>query len=325
MKNILITGGAGYIGSHISESLLSKKFNVFILDNLKNGDKKLINKNSSFFKCNILNYKKVKKILIKNKIDSIIHLASLIDVQDGEINKLKFYKNNVLGTKNLIKASKNSYVKNIIYSSSAGVYGDGKSPVSENSKIKPINYYAKTKLMSEKLLINFSKKYKLNYCILRYFNVCGASPSKKIGIINKNNKSLFKVLANQILKKKPQINIFGSKFKTKDGTCIRDFIHVTDLSEIHFKALKYINKIKKSLLLNCGYGKGYTVLEVVKKFQEISKNSIKINFKKRRKNEIVISYANISKLNKYLKWKPKFNNLTKMIKTTIEWEKKLNN
>ena len=325
MKNILITGGAGYIGSHVAENLLARKLNIFIIDKLKKGNKNLINRRCSYIKGNIIEINKVKKVLIKNKIDSIIHLAALIDVQDGERNKLKFYKNNVLATKNLIKACNNTYVKNIIYSSSAGVYGNSKSPVTENSKKRPINYYSKTKLMSEKILIKLSKKYKINYCILRYFNVCGASPSKKIGIFDKNNKSLFKVLANQILKKRPKINIFGDKFKTNDGTCIRDFIHVSDLSEVHFKSLQYINKIKKSLILNCGYGKGYTVLEVVKNFQKFSKNSKKINFKKERKNEIVISYANISKLKKYLKWKPKFNNLSKMIKTSIDWEKKLNN
>jgi len=323
MKNILITGGDGYIGSHVAENFLNKKLNLYIIDKQKKGSKNLIYNRCSFIKEDILNQKKIRNILIKNKIDSIVHLAALIDVQAAEKNKVKFYKNNVLGTENLIKASKNTFVKNIIYSSSAGVYGNAKSPVSENTITKPINYYSKTKLKSEKLIKKLCKKYKFNYCILRYFNVCGASPSGKLGIIDKKNKSLFKVLARQVLKKRPYINIYGKKFNTKDGSCIRDFIHVADLSEIHFKVLLYIDKIKKSLILNCGYGKGYSVLEVVKKFQIISRKKINIIFKKERKNEIIISYANTSKLKKIVKWKPKFNNLNKMIKTAVNWEKKL--
>ncbi len=323
MKNILITGGAGYIGSHIAELLLNKNNNIFIIDNLARGSKKLLNKRVFFIKQNIVNYEKVKKILIQNKIDSIIHLAALTDVQDSEKNKLKYFKNNILGTQKLIEATEDSYVKNIIYSSSAGIYGNSKSPVNENSKIKPINNYALTKLKGEEIIKKYSKKFKYNFCILRYFNVCGASPSGKIGIINNKNKSLFKIIASQALKKNPMVNIFGNNFKTKDGTCIRDYIHVSDLASIHNLMLKYINKKNKSYTLNCGYGKGYSVLEVIKKFEKIIKKKIKIKIKKKRKGEIIVSYSNISKLQKLIKWNPKFNNLNKMVKSSFAWEKKL--
>lgn len=322
-KNILITGGAGYIGSHVVELLVKKKLKVFVLDNLIKGSKKLVDKKAVFINADIIDTNHVNKILIKNKINTIIHLAALTDVQESKINKKKYHLNNIEGTKNLLKACKKTFVENIIYSSSAGVYGNAKSPVNEKTKIKPINYYSVTKLRGEQIIKKFSKKYKLNYCILRYFNVCGASSSGKIGILNNKNKSLFKVIARESLNSKPMINIFGKDFSTKDGTCIRDFIHVSDLAEIHHEILNYIKKNKKSYTLNCGYGKGYTVLEVVKKFQKIIKKNIKINFKKKRSGEIIISFSNIAKITKLIKWKPKFNNLDIMVKNSLSWEKKL--
>ena len=237
--------------------------------------------------------------------------------------KKKYYVNNVEGTKKLMEALKESYVKNLIYSSSAGVYGNTKSPVNENSKTNPINYYSFTKLKGEKIIKFFSKKYKLNNYILRYFNVCGASSSGKIGILSKTNKSLFKELAKQCLKSLPRVSIFGNKFSTTDGTCVRDFIHVSDLAEIHLKLINFSKKNKGFFILNCGYGKGHTVFQIVKKFQKNIKKKIKINFKKPRKGEIIISYANNTKLSKLIKWRPKYNNLDLMVKNSLAWEKSL--
>ena len=322
-KNILITGGAGYIGSHVVELLVKKKLKVFVLDNLIKGSKKLVDKKAIFIDADIRSTNLVNKILINNKIDTVMHLAALTDVQESEKYKKKYYLNNIEGTENLLKACKKTLVKNIIYSSSAGVYGNAKSPVHEKTKIKPINYYSLTKLKGEQIIKKFSKKYKYNYCILRYFNVCGASTNGKIGIFNNKNKSLFKVIAKESLNINPKIDIFGKDFSTKDGTCIRDFIHVSDLAQIHYEMLNYIEKKKKSYTLNCGYGKGYTVLEVVKKFKKIIKRNIKINFKKKRRSEIIISYSNNRKITKLIKWKPKFNNLDIMVKNSLSWEKKL--
>ena len=323
-EKILITGGAGYIGLHVAEVLLKKNIKVFVVDNLSRGLGKFINKKVTFIKEDIKNTNNIRKILIQNKINTIIHLAALTNVQESEIYKKKYSQNNIIGTKNLLKACEKTFVENIIYSSSAGVYGNAKSPVNENTELKPINYYSKTKLKGEKLIKEYSKKNNFNYCILRYFNVSGASPSGKIGIYNKNNKSLFKILAKQSLSKKPKITIFGKNFSTKDGTCVRDFIHVSDLAFIHFKVFKFIKRKKKSYIFNCGYGKGFSVLEVVKKFEKIIKKKIDIKFKKPRKGEIVISYSNISKIFKLIKWQPKFNNLNTMVKNSLKWEKNLN-
>tara|TARA_A100000164_G_scaffold346136_1_gene346553 strand:+ start:799 stop:1770 length:972 start_codon:yes stop_codon:yes gene_type:complete len=323
MTNILITGGAGYIGSHVAEQLIKNKKKVIILDNLKTGYKSLINKKADFIKGDVSNKKLLKKIIDNNNISTIMHFAGLIDVIESEKYKKRYYSNNVLGTLNLLKITKNSSIKNFIFSSTAGVYGNINKAAKETMKTKPINYYAFTKLKSENLIKRYSKIYNFNYAILRYFNVAGASASGKIGIVNKKNCSLFKILAKQALKKKPSLNIFGNKHKTIDGTCLRDFIHVSDLSSIHLKALDVLKKKRKSFLINCGYGKANSILQIANLFKKNINNSTVIKFKKARKGEIVISYSNTDKMKKIIKWKPKYNDIKKILLSAIKWEKKL--
>ena len=320
---ILITGGAGYIGSHIVEQLIKVNKNLVILDNLKNGFNLLIHKKARFIKGDILNFKLVKKIIQENNISTIIHMAGLIDVIESEKDKKKYYRNNVLGTLNLIKACKKSNVKNFIFSSSAGVYGNITKAAKENMTLKPINYYAYTKMKCEKIIKKYSKILNYNYSILRYFNVCGASPSGKLGITSKKNRSLFKVLAKEALKKIPIINIYGKEHPTKDGTCLRDFIHVYDLASIHLRSLNILIKKKKSFLINCGYGKGYSVLEISNLFKKEINKLTQIKFKDARKDEISISFSNTKKMKKILNWNPKYNNISKILKSSINWEKKL--
>jgi UDP-glucose 4-epimerase len=320
MKNILVTGGAGYIGSHIVEQLVKKSFlNIFIVDDLSTGHKRLISKKANFIKANINKTQLIKKIILKNKIDTIIHLAAKTIVTESEKKPKLYYNVNVLGTRSLLNAAKNSSVKNFLFSSTAAVYGSKIRFVNENSRTLPDSVYGKTKLQAENLV---KKEFKKNYIILRYFNVVGASPSKKIGLINKYGQ-LFKNFAVEILKKEPKLNVYGNDYNTADGTCIRDFIHVSDLADIHLKVLFKVSKNNKSIILNCGYGKGFSVLEVVNNFKKFSKNKVLVKFEKRRKAEIVESVANVIKLKKYLKWRPKFFNLSRMIKNSIDWEKKL--
>ena len=320
MKNILVTGGAGYVGSHVVEQLVKKSFlNIFIVDDLSTGHKRLISKKANFIKANINKTQLIKKIILKNKIDTIIHLAAKTIVTESEKKPKLYYNVNVLGTRSLLNAAKNSSVKNFLFSSTAAVYGSKIRYVNENSRTLPDSVYGKTKLQAENLV---KKEFKKNYIILRYFNVVGASPSKKIGLINKYGQ-LFKNFAVEILKKKPKLNVYGNDYNTADGTCVRDFIHVSDLADIHLKVLFKVSKNNKSIILNCGYGKGFSVLEVVNNFKKFSKNKVLVKFEKRRKAEIVESVANVIKLKKYLKWRPKFFNLSRMIKNSIDWEKKL--
>lgn len=324
MKNILITGGAGYIGSHVSEYFLKKNLNVFIIDNLSSGYKKLINKKSRFFNIDINNTKKISKIILSYKIDTIVHLAASLDVNESLKKPKKYYKNNVHGTKSLLKACYKTEVKNFIFSSTAAVYKDKVFKVKENTIKKPKSIYGKTKLKAEEIIKKFAKKNKINYAILRYFNVVGASLSNKIGQINSYDL-LFKNLSQTILKPLPLINIYGNNYKTKDGTCIRDFINVIDIADIHFKVLKKINKTSKSIILNCGYGKGKSVLNVVKTFEKISKKKVKIVFKKRRKADLEQIIADTNLLKRFLSWSPKYDNLNLTVRSCLKWEKKIRN
>lgn len=323
VKNILITGGAGYIGSHIAEILLKKHKKVFLIDNLSTGHRKLINKKAKFFKLDIHNKNKVKKIIEKYHIDSIIHLAANLIIGEGQKKPKKYYKNNVLGTKKLLDASRKTKVKNFIFSSTAAIYKEGQYKVSEKSLIKPKSIYGKTKIKAENLIKNFAKKNNINFCILRYFNIAGSSPSGKIGLINKNSDHLFKNFSTEIMKKRPKLKIYGTDYNTKDGSCIRDFVHVSDIAEIHYLVLEKINKINISKILNCGYNKGSSVIEVAEEFKRQSLKKVSIVHSKRRNNDLIKIIASNKELKKFIKWKPKFNNLSKIVKSCIVWENKL--
>ncbi len=320
--NILITGGAGYIGSHITEQLVNSN-NIIIVDNLVTGYKRLINKKAIFIEADLKNKKYLKKIIFENRIDAIIHLAAYLNVSEAENNKKKYFENNVIGTLNLIKACKNSNVKNIIFSSSCSVYGNINGSVKETAKTNPQGYYAYTKLKGEQIIKKYSKKFNYNYCILRYFNVAGASKSGKIGQIEKSHGQLIKNLAIAALCSKSKVNIYGKNYQTRDGTCIRDYIHVSDLADIHLKLLKNKKINNKPLIVNCGYGKGYSVKEVVDIFKSIKKNVV-VSYKRRRKGDIEQIFANTQKLKKILNWKPKFDNIKEIILSSIKWEKKIN-
>ena len=321
-KNILITGGAGYIGSHIAENLIKKKRSVFIVDNLSTGHKRLIHKKAKFFKADINDKKKIRSIILKYKIKSIIHLAGSLIIEEGEKYPKKYYKNNVTGTKNLILSCVNSKVKNFIFSSTAAVYKDGLNKVTEKSIARPKSVYGKTKLSAEKIIIRNCKRNNFNYGILRYFNIVGSSNSGKIGLINKGDH-LFKNFSIQIKKKKPILKIYGTNYKTIDGSCIRDFIHVSDIAEIHSKVLEKIEKKNKSKVLNCGYGTGISVKQVAAEFARQAKKKVKIKIVPKRKGDLVKIVALTKKLKKFIKWKPKFNKLEIMVKSSIKWERSL--
>ena len=323
-KNILITGGAGYIGSHVSEILVKNKKKIFITDNLSTGYKKLINKKAKFFKVNINDKKKIKSIILNNKIDTVLHLAASLIIGEGEKYPKFYYKNNVIGTKNLISACIGTKVKNFIFSSTAAVYKDGLYKVTEKSITRPKSVYGKTKLRAEKIIIAKCKKNKINYGILRYFNIVGSSPSGKIGLINKGDH-LFKNLSIQTYKKNPVFKIYGTNYNTKDGSCIRDFIHVSDIAEIHFKILEKISKTNKSKIFNCGYSKGISVKSVIKEFKKYTNKNLKIIEAPRRKGDLVKIIASNDNLNRFIKWRPKFKSLKKMVQSSLRWEKSLIN
>ena len=274
-----------------------------------------------FFKIDIHRTNKLYDIIIANKIDTIIHLAASLIISVGEKYPKKYYRNNVLGTQSVLNACKQTKVKNFIFSSTAAVYKEGLYRVSENSELKPKSVYGKTKLKAEKLIKNFCNKHKINYGILRYFNIAGSSLTGKIGLINKSDH-LFKNFSREIIKKKPILKIYGTDYNTRDGTCIRDFIHVLDIAEIHSMVLKKIAKVNKSKILNCGYSKGTSVLEVANEFKKYCSKKINIIKLPKRRGDLSQIIASNDKLKKFIKWKPKYNKLNIIVKSCLNWEKK---
>lgn len=316
---ILVTGGAGYIGSKICHDLLLKKHKVFIIDNLSTGYKKLIPKKAKFFFGNILNKKKIISIIKKNNINAVMHLAASLSVEESEKKPKKYYINNVFGTQKLLEACSFCNVKYFIFSSTCAVYGNVNKRIRENHTTNPKSIYAKTKLKGEFLIKNFAKKYKFYYAILRYFNVAGADLKNNIGCINKNNQ-LIKNLCLCIKNKYYNLRIYGKKYKTKDGTCIRDYIHLNDISKIHILSLKNLKKLKKSFLINCGYGHGYSVLDIINRFENILKIKIKRIYCKKRTGDIPLAVNDPTTMRKKLKLNFKKNVLDQIIRSAIKWE-----
>ena len=239
--NILITGGAGYIGSHMALKLLDLGHKVTIIDNLSTGSQKLVPKKATFIKSNINNIPVLTKILKKNSFDALIHFAGFIQVEESIKYPKKYFTNNTKNSRILINTCVQNGLKNIIFSSTAAAYGDSKKfYVNENTKLNPINPYAKSKVLTENYLKKLNKNKKINFVILRYFNVAGADPKMRSGLISKKSTHLIKIASEVAIGKRKSITIFGNNYTTKDGTAIRDFIHVSDLAEIHIKSIKYL-------------------------------------------------------------------------------------
>ena len=317
---VLVTGGAGYIGSQIVYDLIDRNYEVYILDNLSTGYKSLICKKAKFFKGSISDFKLVENILRKNDIKNIIHLAACLDVAESEVNPLKYYNNNVEGTRVLLEAACANRVKSFIFSSTCAVYGNSKNiKIKETDLCKPTSHYGKTKHLAELLIKDFSKKFNFSYGILRYFNVVGADLKLRTGL-KKNNDQLFNNLTKCFLKKKSSFCIYGKNYKTTDGTAIRDYISVFDLSKIHILILEKIIIENKSLVLNCGYGKGYSVIRIVKFFEKIFKKKIKIIYKSKRRGDVEAIYSNNNLFRKTFKIKI-YTSINNIIQSHLSWIK----
>jgi UDP-glucose 4-epimerase len=322
MSYTLITGGAGFIGSQLVNAIYDRnqKAKVIVIDNLSTGKKKIVNARAKFFKIDIKNKKMLQGIFLKYKFNSIFHFAANISIKDSEKNPEKYYLNNVIGTENLIELCKIKKIKSFVFSSTCSIYGDAKGKVSENSIKIPKNNYGRTKLFSEYLIKNYFSKSNTNYAILRYFNVVGADPLLRSGQLCEG--SLFKEISKNLVKNKYYINIFGNNYKTKDGTCIRDYIDVNDLCEIHLKALSYLTNKKKNLIVNCGYGRGYSVKKIVKLFSNIIRKKILIINKPRRAGDVEQIYSDTKKLKKiFPSWTRKFS-LKQSVKNSLDWERR---
>ena len=323
-NNILITGGAGYIGSHVTNLLIDKGYNVTVIDNLITGNKELVNKKANFINCDIADENIINNLIKQNKFEIVIHFAGLIRVDESVEQPKRYNEFNFEKAKIFLDTCFKNNLKKIIFSSTASVYGNPKRlNVSEEDDLNPLNPYAETKLKLENYLINKSKSDSIRYIILRYFNVAGADEKLRSGLISKYSTHLIKIASEVAVNKRDEMIINGDDYDTKDGTAVRDYIYVSDLADIHLASAEYLNKHNSSNIFNCGYGRGFSVKEVIETFNKILDKKIKFKIGPRRPGDSKHVVANPNKFMKTLSWKPKYNDLKYILKTAYEWEKKL--
>lgn len=321
---ILVTGGAGYIGSHVCNLLLDNGYEVIVVDSLITGNKNLIPKNAKLIVSDIADEKQVKEIIIKEKFDLVMHFAGLIRVDESVKEPKKYHEYNFEKAKIFLNVCFKNGLNKIIFSSTASVYGNPKKErVLESDPLNPLNPYAASKLKLEEFIKRKSEEIDLKYIILRYFNVAGSDEKLRSGLISKHSSHLIKIACEVAVGKREKITINGDDYNTIDGTPIRDFIHVSDLADIHLISAKHLIKNGKSDVFNCGYGKGYSVKEVIENFNEILDKKINYEIGPRRDGDSKTIVANPEKFNKFFGWKPKFNNIKYILKTAVDWERKI--
>ena len=321
--NILITGGAGYIGSHASYLLIEKGYNITIIDSLITGNKQLVPKEANLEICDITDTDKVTQILKSKKFEAVLHFAGLIRVEESVKYPEKYIEFNYNKAKIFLDICFQNNLNKVIFSSTGAVYGSPKDKIIESDELNPLSPYADSKLMLENYLIDQSKNVNVKYIILRYFNVAGADQKMRTGLISKFSTHLIKVASEVATKKRNKLVINGDDYNTPDGTPIRDYIHVSDLADIHLKSLEYLLKDNQSEIFNCGYGKGYSIKEVINCLNNLLETNINFEIGPRRDGDSECIVSNSEKFIKAMSWKPKFNDLNYILKTAIAWEKKL--
>ncbi len=321
---ILVTGGAGYIGSHVCNLLLDSGYEVTVIDSLVTGNKNLVPKNARLVVSDIADEKKIGNLVIKEKFDLVMHFAGLIRVDESVKEPKKYHMFNFEKGKIFLNICFKNGLNKIIFSSTASVYGNpNKEKVLESDPLNPLNPYATSKLKLEDFIKKTSEKIDLKYIILRYFNVAGSDEKLRSGLISKHSSHLIKIACEVAVGKREKLIINGNDYDTFDGTPIRDFIHVSDLADIHLISAKHLIDSGKSDIFNCGYGKGYSVKEVIENFNQILDKKISYEIGPRRDGDSKMIIANPEKFNKFFGWKPKFNNIKYILKTAVDWEKKI--
>jgi UDP-glucose 4-epimerase len=321
---VLVTGGAGYIGSHMVLRLCDAGEAVVVLDNLTTGFDWAIDHRASFVQGNAGDMELVGRLVAEHGIDAIVHFAGSIVVPESVADPLKYYANNTATSRNLIEAAVRGGVKHFIFSSTAAVYGNaGLEPVAEESLLKPESPYGRSKLMTEMMLADVAAAHPLTYGVLRYFNVAGADPQRRSGQSSPTATHLIKVAAQAALGQRPQMGIFGTDFPTPDGTGVRDYIHVTDLVEAHALLLQYLREGGRSATMNCGYGRGYSVRQVVDTVKAVSGADFKVVEEPRRAGDPASIVARADKVRQVLGWRPAHEDLREIVAAAMTWERYL--
>lgn len=327
MQNVIVTGGAGFIGSSLCKTLFQNNFHPIIIDNLSTGFRELA-KYGDFIEADIGDYKKMMEVFAKYKPIAIFHIAASKAVGESVENPHKYYENNFSKTNSLLKATVDSKIQHFIFSSTAAIFGliqGEKKYIDENFPTNPINPYGASKLMVERLLEDYERAYGLKYSALRYFNVSGADPEAKLGEMSPNVANIFPILLRVIDKKHDEFVIFGDDYNTKDGTCIRDYIHVTDLANAHLLAFKKQLETNKSIKINLGNGVGFSVKDVVDVFKKITNVNFKVRIGDRRVGDPDLLIANNKFANEYLNWNPQYTSLADHVNHAWKWHQKLKN
>jgi UDP-glucose 4-epimerase len=321
---VLVTGGAGYIGSHMVHELVDAGEPVVVLDNLSTGFRFLIPGTVPFVVGSTGDRSLVAKTIQHYGVKAIIHFAASIVVPDSVHDPLAYYENNTMNTCLLLEAARDAGIKQFIFSSTAAVYGNpARVPVREDAATAPISPYGSSKLMSEIMLHDASKAYGLRFVVLRYFNVAGADPKGRTGQATQNATHLIKVASEAALGKRPKIDIYGTDYPTPDGTCIRDYIHVSDLARAHSAALAHLRRGGASATFNCGYGHGASVREVIDAVRRVSGRDFPVEIQGRRPGDPASLVADVQRIRTTLDWRPQFQNLDIIVSHALAWEKRL--
>ncbi|QXM06677.1 UDP-glucose 4-epimerase GalE [Crassaminicella indica] len=318
---ILIIGGAGYIGSHTVKYFLENNLDIIVVDNLQSGHEEAV-LTDKFYKGDIRDKEFLDNVFKKNDIEAVIHFAANSLVGESMEKPYEYYHNNVYGMMCLLDVMKNNNVDKIVFSSTAATYGEPKSiPILESDETHPTNTYGETKLAMEKMMKWFDKAYGIKYVSLRYFNAAGADESGKIGECHNPETHLIPLVLQVPLGKREKIYMFGDDYPTKDGTCIRDYIHVVDLASAHYLALEYLRKGNESNVFNLGNGTGFSVKEVIETARKVTNHPISAEIIERRLGDPAVLIASSEKAKKVLGWKPKFDSLEKIIEDAWNFHK----
>jgi len=327
---ILVTGGAGYIGSHTLHQLVAQGERAVALDNLYSGFSWAVPKEIELVVGNMGDSELTERLIREKKITSVIHFAAHLEVEESTRDPLKYYRNNAFNTMNLLEVCHRTGVKHFIFSSTCAAYGNPRqTQVSETEPSSPESPYGRSKLLTEQILAEMERartlagQNSMHHVILRYFNVAGAKVSGGLGQVTPRATQLVKAAAEAARGKRPSLKIFGTNYKTPDGTCIRDYIHVEDLANAHLLALQYLRRGGTSELFNCGYGKGYSVREVIECMKKVSRVNFKVEETDRLPGDSVSIYADSAKIRSQLGWTPKFDQLETICQSSYQWELEL--
>ena len=321
---VLVTGGAGYIGSHTAHALVDAGESVVVIDNLSTGFSDFVPEGVPLVIGDAGEENLVEGVIAQHRVESIIHFAGSVVVPDSMRDPLLYYRNNTMTTRSLLNAAVRTGVNRFIFSSTAAVYGNpDQMPVPETAPTRPLSPYGSSKLMTEIMLHDVASAHNMGYVVLRYFNVAGADPQGRIGLATAGATHLLKIAVEAATGQRAKIDVFGMDYPTPDGSCIRDFIHVSDLAEAHRAALSYLRSGGASATLNCGYGRGYSVLETIEAVRRISGRNFAIQYAPRRAGDIMTMVADVSRIRATLDWTPQYDDLETIALHALAWEEKL--